>query len=148
MFRHPPGNNQRVVALFLALGHHDALINKLHRAYQTRWKTMGDTLKQHFPGWAKSPGFGGTSYWVAGPSDLNANELNRRAMEDGIIIEPGEVFFDNPEGNAKTFPPRLFIDPERTHRARAGASGQHRQNDGMKIFSSLPVFLFSKSPRN
>ena len=50
MFRHPPGNNQRVVALFLALGHHDALINRLHKAYQTRWQTMGSALEQYFPG--------------------------------------------------------------------------------------------------
>ena len=103
MFRHPPGNNQRVVALFLALGHHDALISRLHRAYHSRWKTMGDTLKQLMPGWANSPSFGGTSYWVQGPATLDANDLARRAMDDGIIIEPGQVFFDNPEGNANTF---------------------------------------------
>jgi len=103
MFRHPPGNNQRVVALFLALGHHDALIGRLHRAYQGRWQTMGDTLKRVLPGWAETPGFGGTSYWVKGPTQLDANELALRALEDGIIIEPGQVFFDEPHGNANYF---------------------------------------------
>ena len=103
MFRHPPGNNQRVVALFLALGHHDALIGRLHRAYHSRWQTMGNTLKSLLPGWADSPSFGGTSYWVQGPKELDANELALRAMDDGIIIEPGQVFFENPEGNANTF---------------------------------------------
>ncbi len=103
MFRHPPGNNQRVVALFLALGHHDALIGRLHRAYQARWKAMGEALETYLPGWARSPGFGGTSYWVAGPQGLDATELARKAMDDGIIIEPGDVFFEDPGTNRNHF---------------------------------------------
>ncbi|MCB1422782.1 MAG: PLP-dependent aminotransferase family protein [Nitratireductor sp.] len=97
MFRHPPGNNQRVVALFLALGHHDALINRLHKAYQTRWQTMGSALEQYFPGWAKWPGFGGTSFWVEGPAELDTGKLQIAALEDGIIIESGQVFWANPQ---------------------------------------------------
>ena len=97
MFRHPPGNNQRVVALFLALGHHDALINRLHKAYQTRWQTMGSALERYFPGWAKWPGFGGTSFWVEGPTELDTAKLQVAALEDGIIIEPGQVFWANPQ---------------------------------------------------
>lgn len=103
MFRHPPGNNQRVVALFLALGHHDALIGKLHRAYQTRWETMSESLNQYLPGWARSPAFGGTSFWVTGPDELDADELSRKAMEDGILVEPGSVFFADPANNANHF---------------------------------------------
>ena len=41
MVRHAPNNNQRTVALFLSLGHHDALIRRLHRAYRSRWEIMG-----------------------------------------------------------------------------------------------------------
>ncbi len=129
MFRHPPGNNQRVVALFLALGHHDALINKLHRAYQIRWKTMGEALKKHFPGWAKSPGFGGTSYWVEGPQGLNATELNRRAMEDGIVIEPGEVFFSSTNGNENYF--RLGFSSIPDERIEPGLEGLRRVYEKM-----------------
>lgn len=129
MFRHPPGNNQRVVALFLALGHHDALINKLHRAYQTRWQTMGDNLKTLFPGWAKSPGFGGTSYWVSGPDGLDATELNKRAMEDGIVMEPGEVFFTNPKGNENYF--RLGFSSIPNERIQSGLEGLKRVFDKM-----------------
>lgn len=58
MLRHPPGNNQRIVALFLSLGRHDALIGRLHRAYSARWKILGKALEDHFPGWFQSPGFG------------------------------------------------------------------------------------------
>ena len=104
MFRHPPGNNQRVVALFLALGHHDALINRLHKAYQARWQTMGSALEEHFPGWAKWPGFGGTSFWVEGPPQLDTNKLQVDALDDGVVIESGQVFWANPqaEENGRT----------------------------------------------
>ncbi|MBT5432262.1 MAG: PLP-dependent aminotransferase family protein [Alphaproteobacteria bacterium] len=97
MLRHPPGNNQRVVALFLALGHHDALVARLHRTYSSRWKTMGKALEQHFPGWYSAPTFGGTSFWLEGPETLDTRRLTTEALEDGIVIEPGEVYFAEPE---------------------------------------------------
>ncbi len=93
MLRHPPGNNQRVVSIFLAQGLHDALIARLHRSYLPRWKAMGAALGQHFPGWAGEPLFGGTSFWVEGPEELDARQLAARALEAGVIIEPGDVCF-------------------------------------------------------
>src|SRR5690606_18419439 len=38
MLRHPPANNQRTVALFLARGHHDSLMRRLSHAYRDRWE--------------------------------------------------------------------------------------------------------------
>jgi GntR family transcriptional regulator/MocR family aminotransferase len=96
MLRHPPGNNQGVVALFLALGHHDTLIGRLHRSYRNRWITMGKALEKHFPGWAEAPGFGGTSYWIKGPDWLDCSLLASRALEEGIVIEPGDIYFADP----------------------------------------------------
>ena len=103
MLRHPPGNNQRVVALFLALGHHDMLISKLHRAYRNRWHVMKAAMETHFPGWTQSPGFGGTSYWVEGPPNLDSAKLAERAMEQGVLIEPGAVYFSDPAQKANHF---------------------------------------------
>lgn len=93
ILRHPPGNNQRVVALFLALGGHDALINRLHRAYSKRWHLMSLMLDQYFPGWTEAPVFGGTSFWCRGPKSFDAGILAREALKRGVLIEPGEVFF-------------------------------------------------------
>jgi GntR family transcriptional regulator/MocR family aminotransferase len=103
VYRHPPGNNQRVVALFLAQGLHDALIGKLHRAYFPRWQAMGRGLERHFPKWAQSPGFGGTSYWVRGPAMLDATVLAREALKAGVVIEPGDVFFADPRAGRNYF---------------------------------------------
>ena len=93
MLRHPPGNNQRTVALFLAMGHHDTLIGRLHRVYRERWKILGEALEAHLPGWTRSSTFGGTSFWLEGPTDLDASVLAEHALERGVVIERGATFF-------------------------------------------------------
>jgi len=93
MFRHPPNNNQRTAALFLSLGHHDALVHKLNRAYKDRWECLGEALDKHLPNMSEAPSFGGTSYWVRGPKKLDAWALYEAALEEGVVIEPGEACF-------------------------------------------------------
>ncbi|KZL22098.1 HTH-type transcriptional regulatory protein GabR [Pseudovibrio axinellae] len=103
MLRHPPGNNQRSVALFLAQGSQDALISKLHHAYSNRWNSLSEAMARHFPGWAQVSAFGGSSFWVCGPPDLDASTLADEAMQRGILIEPGNVFFANPNQGKNYF---------------------------------------------
>ncbi len=93
MLQHPPNNNQRTAALFLALGYHDTLINRLHKVYRDRWEVMGRALENHLPGMAEVPSFGGTSYWVSGPKDLDAEDLYYRALDKGVVMEPGNMTF-------------------------------------------------------
>lgn len=101
MVRHAPNNNQRTAALFLSLGHHDTLIRRLHRAYRTRWEIMGKALEQHFPASSRLPSFGGTSFWVKGPADLDSEVLAKAAAAKSILIEPGRINFGrrNPPKN-------------------------------------------------
>jgi GntR family transcriptional regulator/MocR family aminotransferase len=93
MLRHPPANNERTVALFLSRGHHDSLVKRLRHAYRERWQAMHDALARHLPDSARPPTFGGTAYWVRGPSDLDARALQRIAHQEEILIEPGDVFY-------------------------------------------------------
>jgi GntR family transcriptional regulator/MocR family aminotransferase len=93
MVRHAPNNNQRTAALFLALGHHDTLIRRLHRAYRSRWETMGAALNHHLPDASRVPSFGGTSFWVEGPPGLDSEQLARAAAAKGVLIEPGQIAF-------------------------------------------------------
>jgi GntR family transcriptional regulator/MocR family aminotransferase len=93
MLRHPPANNQRTVALFLARGHHDSLVRRLSHAYRDRWQAMGEALARYLPDSARVPTFGGTSYWVRGPARLDARALQRQALARGILLEPGDVHF-------------------------------------------------------
>jgi GntR family transcriptional regulator/MocR family aminotransferase len=97
MVRHAPNNNQRTAALFLSLGHHDTLIRRLNRAYRGRWEAMGEALSRHLPQSSQNPTFGGTSYWVRGPEDLDSEALAIRARAAGLLIEPGRINFGAPE---------------------------------------------------
>lgn len=103
MLRHAPNTNQRTAALFLALGHHDALIHRLHRVYRERWAAMGQALSHHLPDSTEAPSFGGTSYWVQGPTDLDAEALARAAAAEGLLIEPGRVNFHGPDAPRQFF---------------------------------------------
>lgn len=101
MVRHPPANNQRIVALFLSMGHHDSLIHRLSQTYQDRWQVMGEALNKHLPESTRIPSFGGTSYWVRGDEKLDTRELKEKAREAGILIESGDICFmqDDPPQN-------------------------------------------------
>ena len=93
MVRHPPANNQRIVALFLSMGHHDSLIHRLSQTYKQRWQVMGAALNKHLPESSRIPSFGGTSYWVEGPPRLDTRKLKDNAREHGILIESGDICF-------------------------------------------------------
>ncbi len=93
MVRHAPTNNQRTAALFLKLGHHDALVSRMHRVYRERWEAMGAALQKHLPDSSQIPSFGGTSFWVRGPDGLDADKLTASAAQEGVLIEPGRVLF-------------------------------------------------------
>ncbi|MGI9332788.1 MAG: PLP-dependent aminotransferase family protein [Gammaproteobacteria bacterium] len=102
MLRHPASNNQRAVALFLSHGHHDSLVRRMSHTFRERWQAMHDALNEHLPGAATMPTFGGTSFWVQGPENLDASELGNLAAERGVLIERGDVNFfrDPPPRNA------------------------------------------------
>ena len=103
MLRHPPANNQRSVALFLARGHHDALTRRLVAAYKRRCEAMTEALDKYLPSSSEMPVFGGSSFWVRGHDGLDARELQGRAAREGILIEPGDIHF------LSTDPPRNFF---------------------------------------
>ena len=101
MLRHPPGNNQRAAALFLANGHYDVLVRRIHRVYRERWQVMQDALATYLPGWAEQPGFGGSSYWLTGPKGFDSLAFAEKALEQGVVIEPGDAFFSDPGQGAR-----------------------------------------------
>ncbi len=95
MVRHPPANNQRAAALFLARGYHDALVRRLTHVLRERAAVLAKALARHLPGFACTPSLGGSSYWVRGPEGLDARALAQAAQARGVLIEPGDVFFLN-----------------------------------------------------
>lgn len=91
MVRHPPLNNQRAVALFLAQGYHDALLRKLARNFRERSEIMAAALDRYLPGSYRTPS-GGSSYWCQVPESIDTAELKVRAAEKGLLIISGDSY--------------------------------------------------------
>ena len=91
--RHPPGVTQRAVAHFLALGHYNAHVARLRRVFAERRGVMAAALKRGGFQLADAASHGGSSFWARAPNDLDARVLAARAMEKGVLIEPGAPFF-------------------------------------------------------
>lgn len=94
MFRHPPANNQRAIALFLSLGHHDALIRRLSTAFDERRKRLFDAVGTFMPEWRSTEPAGGSSLWLEGPHGSDVRSLAADAARRHVLIEPGDRFFD------------------------------------------------------
>jgi GntR family transcriptional regulator / MocR family aminotransferase len=93
MLRHPPANNARSAALFLAMGYHDALLRRLREAYAARAAIMADALARHLPEVGFSSATGASSFWLRFPAGTDVRALASAAAERGVVIEPGDVFF-------------------------------------------------------
>ena len=85
MLRHPPLNNQRAVALFLAQGYHDALLRRLARNFQDRSEAMAAALDTYLPGSYQQPS-GGSSYWCKVPEHIDTAVLKEEAAKCGLLI--------------------------------------------------------------
>lgn len=101
MIRHPTSFIQRSLSLFISLGYNDAHLKRLAQAQKERGAIMLEALARHAPGCTVTPLSGGGSCWVQLPADVAATELAERAAERGVLIEPGDVFFqaDHPTGH-------------------------------------------------
>jgi GntR family transcriptional regulator/MocR family aminotransferase len=96
MLRHPPANNQRAAALFISLGHYDTLLRRIKKSLSERANALGRALQTHTPALRFTPLQGGSSVWVQGPERLDSALLAKLAQQEGILIEPGELFFHQP----------------------------------------------------
>jgi GntR family transcriptional regulator / MocR family aminotransferase len=102
MLRHPPANNQRAAALFISLGHYEAHLKRFSRVMRERERVIEEAMARHLPQMRWRRDAGATSLWVEAPS-LDTRELAERALSQGVVVEPGDVFFGRPE------PPRSFL---------------------------------------
>ena len=93
MFRHPPTNNQRTVALFISRGNHTATLLRIRKVFKERWQIMKQAIEEHLTDCTSLPSVGGSAFWIKGPKELNAKELEREAAKASILIESGDVFF-------------------------------------------------------
>ncbi|MCP5087191.1 MAG: PLP-dependent aminotransferase family protein [Rhodobacteraceae bacterium] len=93
ILRHPPGHMQRTTANFLALGHYNALIQRMKSAYLERHKIMVSAMQKEGLEVAGRTSFGGSCFWMKAPERVDTEVLYERLLGDGVLIEPGNAFF-------------------------------------------------------
>lgn len=93
MLRHPSAYIQRAFALFISLGYHHSLLRRQSEAYQERSAALQAAVAAYMPGFTLTPHSGGSSCWLRGPEGLDTEELASQALSQGVVIEPGRVFF-------------------------------------------------------
>ncbi len=125
MLRHPPANNQRAVALFLSLGHHDALVRKLVQAYRARAQLLTEALRRHLPDVVFTPPRGGSAIWASAPDSVNMTLVAREAAKRGVLVDPGEVFF------------RTSRPPQRHFRLGFSSIAEARIEEGIRLLARV-----------
>lgn len=97
VLRHPPGLLQRAAAQFLSLGHYDAMLRRLNRAFTARREVMLRAVRAEGLEIAGAAEDGGSSLWMRCPPGVAVRELAQRLRADSVLIEPGDAFFGDPE---------------------------------------------------
>lgn len=118
MLRHPPSNNQRAMAMFISLGHYRVHLRRIAQVLAERAAAVDRLLPLRLPAcrWQRGPG--AASYWISGPPGLDARAMAMAAAAEGVLVEPGDVFFDQAEQGRGCF--RLGFSSIRTDRIEEG----------------------------
>ena len=118
MLRHPPSNNQRAMATFIALGHYRGHLMRVASTLGERAAAAEAALPEALTGFAWQRGACAASFWIEGPDGFDARTAEAAAREAGVLIEPGDVFFADPENGRRCF--RLGLSAIRTQRIGEG----------------------------
>ena len=102
IMRHEASNNSHTASLFIAQGHHDAFIRKLNVTYRERREILINAFSKYLPEFEIVPSLGGSGAWVKGPDGFNAQHLADNCATRGVLIEPGDIFFNR--SSAKNHP--------------------------------------------
>ena len=93
VLRHPPGHIQRTVSYYLSLGHYDAMVRRMSKAYHERRQIMETALNDHDLTVAGHGTYGGSSVWLRAPIGIDTSVLAERLLKDSVLVEPGAPFF-------------------------------------------------------
>lgn len=150
MTRHPPTNNQRAMACFIAQGHYRGHLRRLGEALVVRAQLMDSLLSSLFPDCSWQRGQGTASVWMRGPEGLDSTRLAHIARERSVLLEPGTIFFSQPAHGARYF--RLGFSSIPTERIEPGLQAVRAALDecvglsiGRRVKTDLALFNI---PRN
>ncbi|UEX79236.1 MocR-like pyridoxine biosynthesis transcription factor PdxR [Spiribacter halobius] len=93
--RHPANNNEFTAAQFIRNGYHEAYVNYLNGIYRERSQALEAAIRRHLPAWRFRQREGGSALWVQGPANMHGDEVAAAARQQGVLVEPGHVFFSD-----------------------------------------------------
>ncbi len=93
MYRHPPLNNQRMLAEFLAQGYYDVHLRRFREQHARRRDLLHDAINSDL-GYCRQIGSpGANAFWLEAPNCVDTRKLAWAAAKKGVLIEYGEQFF-------------------------------------------------------
>jgi GntR family transcriptional regulator/MocR family aminotransferase len=95
MYRHPPLNNQRMLAEFLAQGHYDAHLRRFRAEHAQRREALCTAVDEQLVGCQHLGSPGSSAFWLQAPAGVDTQKLAWMAAQKSILIESGTQFFFN-----------------------------------------------------
>lgn len=95
MYRHPPLNNQHMLAEFLAQGHYDAHLRRFREEHGRRRDMMRCALETYLDSCRPIGSPGASAFWLAAPEGIDTQKLAWAASQRSVLIECGAQFFFN-----------------------------------------------------
>jgi DNA-binding transcriptional MocR family regulator len=73
------------------------LIRRLTKAYDQRLALLGEAVRRYLPQWRFQAPNGGSALWLQAPKGTSVDRLAEVALEAGVVIEAGSIFFSKPK---------------------------------------------------
>lgn len=94
--RHPPGNNQRALAIFIERGYYRGYLRRAAKALGERSLALDAALRRWMPDFAWRHSAGASSFWVEGPEGFDCRRIAPAAATRGVVFDAGDRFFHGP----------------------------------------------------
>jgi len=130
MMRHPPGNNQRALAMFIERGYYATFVGRLAKEFGQRSMALQETSRRWLPDFHWKHRDGASSFWFDMPTALDSSVLAGAAREHGVLIDPGAPFFNDHDVKRHFF--RIAVSSVPTDRIDAGVKMLARTADSLR----------------
>lgn len=96
--RHPPGNNQRALSMFIERGYYRAFLRRAQTVVAERQERMAAALFRHFPDADWRHCDGASTFWMRVPDGVSGRSLAAAAAARGVLVESGSRYFHRDHG--------------------------------------------------
>jgi GntR family transcriptional regulator/MocR family aminotransferase len=111
------------MALLIRNGQYQRTVRRRRTNLQRKWHTLRDVLNEELS-WCTDPPPGGITIWLTGPESLDGAELAARALAKGVVIERGDIYYDDSDAHRHHF--RLGFAAISQERIRPGVQQLRR----------------------